>query len=127
MTPTDSDATEKLARVRGWLAAAGHDVALFASQPGVAWVTGGLEDKIVRNEEPGLVWALVTADDASLVTTARATSPRGSRRRSRSAASCRQCCSPTVMSGGGHSVVPFPPSPSPDATSWPLSPGSAAG
>jgi Xaa-Pro aminopeptidase len=69
MSPTANDGPEKLDRVRGWLAAAGHGGALFASQPGVAWVTGGLEDKIVRNEEPGLVWALVTADAAYLVTT----------------------------------------------------------
>jgi Xaa-Pro aminopeptidase len=69
MTATANDVAEKLARVRGWLDAAGYGGALFASQPGVAWVTGGLEDKIVRNEEPGLVWALVTAGDAYLVTT----------------------------------------------------------
>jgi Xaa-Pro aminopeptidase len=79
MTPSANDVTEKLARVRAWLAAVGcgdakygdakYGGALFASQPGVAWVTGGLEDKIVRNEEPGLVWALVTADDAYLITT----------------------------------------------------------
>lgn len=69
MTPTANDAPEKLARVREWLDAAGYGGALFASQPGVAWVAGGLEDKIVRNEEPGLVWALVTADAAYLVTT----------------------------------------------------------
>jgi hypothetical protein len=35
----------------------------------VAWVTGGLEDRVVRNEEPGLVWALVTGDGAFLITT----------------------------------------------------------
>jgi Xaa-Pro aminopeptidase len=59
----------KLARVRGWLADSGQDAALLRSQPEVAWVTAGLEDKVVRNEEPALVWALVTRDDAILITT----------------------------------------------------------
>jgi Xaa-Pro dipeptidase len=58
----------KLRRVRDLLDARGWDAALFTSQPGVAWVTAGLEDKIVRNEEPGLVWALITAADAHLIT-----------------------------------------------------------
>jgi hypothetical protein len=49
----------KLDRVRGWLAGSGYGAALFTTQPGVAWVTGGLEDRVVRNEEPALVWALV--------------------------------------------------------------------
>ena len=48
----------------GWTAAA-----LFSSQPGVAWVTAGLEDRVVRNEEPALVWALVMAAGAWLITT----------------------------------------------------------
>ncbi len=43
--------------------------ALFATQPGVAWVTGGLEDRVVRNEEPALVWAVVAETAAFLVTT----------------------------------------------------------
>jgi Xaa-Pro aminopeptidase len=59
----------KLARVRGWLDASGLGAALFSSQPGVAWVTGGLEDRVVRNEEPALVWALVTPSDTWLITT----------------------------------------------------------
>jgi Xaa-Pro dipeptidase len=59
----------KLRRVRDLLDARGWHAALFASQPGVAWITAGLEDKIVRNEEPGLVWALITATDAHLITT----------------------------------------------------------
>jgi Xaa-Pro aminopeptidase len=59
----------KLDRVRGWLAASGYDAALFASQPGVAWVTAGLTDPVVRNEEPGLVWALITGAEAHLITT----------------------------------------------------------
>jgi Xaa-Pro aminopeptidase len=59
-----------LDRVRGWLGASGYDAALFRTQPEVAWVTDGIEDRVVRNEEPGLVWALVTAADAYLITTA---------------------------------------------------------
>lgn len=59
----------KLARVRDWLSSSGYGAALFATQPGVAWVTGGLEDRVVRNEEPALVWAVVTETAAFLVTT----------------------------------------------------------
>jgi Xaa-Pro aminopeptidase len=59
----------KLARVRGWLDDSGYDAALFSTQPSVAWVTAGLEDRVVRNEEPALVWALVTPLTAWLVTT----------------------------------------------------------
>jgi Xaa-Pro aminopeptidase len=68
MTPS-GELAEKLGRVRGWLDAAGFGAALFTTQPGVAWVTGGLEDRVVRNEEPGLAWALVTQSDAHLITT----------------------------------------------------------
>ncbi|HXW43536.1 MAG TPA: M24 family metallopeptidase [Streptosporangiaceae bacterium] len=58
----------KLGRVRRWLAESRYDAALFTTQPGVAWVTAGLEDRVVRNEEPGLVWALVTGAGAYLLT-----------------------------------------------------------
>jgi Metallopeptidase family M24 len=63
------EVAEKLARVRGWLDGSGYGAALFTSQPGVAWVTAGLEDRVVRNEEPALVWALVTGAGAFLITT----------------------------------------------------------
>jgi Xaa-Pro aminopeptidase len=63
------EVAEKLARVRGWLEESGHGAALFTSQPAVAWVTGGLEDRVSRNEEPALVWALVTGTGAFLITT----------------------------------------------------------
>jgi Xaa-Pro aminopeptidase len=65
----NEELSQKLARVRSWLAATGFGAALFTSQPGVAWVTGGLEDRVVRNEEPGLAWALVTPAEAHLITT----------------------------------------------------------
>jgi Xaa-Pro dipeptidase len=61
--------TSQVDRVRSWLAASGQDGALFTTQPAVAWVTDGLTDQVVRNEEPALVWALITTDDAILVTT----------------------------------------------------------
>jgi hypothetical protein len=64
-----AEVAAKLDRVRGWLTGSGYGAALFTSQPGVAWVTGGLEDRVVRNEEPALVWALVTETAAYLITT----------------------------------------------------------
>jgi Xaa-Pro aminopeptidase len=64
-----AEVAEKLARVRGWLDEAGYGAALFTSQPSVAWVTAGLEDRVCRNEEPALVWALVTGTGAFLITT----------------------------------------------------------
>ena len=64
-----AEVAAKLDRVRGWLAGSGYGAALFTTQPGVAWVTGGLEDRVVRNEEPALVWALVTETAAFLITT----------------------------------------------------------
>ncbi len=63
------EVAEKLARVRAWLDRSGYGAALFTTQPAVAWVTAGLEDRVVRNEEPALVWALVTGTGAFLVTT----------------------------------------------------------
>jgi Xaa-Pro aminopeptidase len=66
---TSAEVAAKLDRVRGWLEGSGYGAALFTSQPGVAWVTGGLEDRVVRNEEPALVWALVTETAAFLITT----------------------------------------------------------
>jgi Xaa-Pro aminopeptidase len=58
----------KLDRVRTWLDGSGYGAALFTTQAGVAWVTAGLEDRVSRNEEPGLVWALVDATGAHLIT-----------------------------------------------------------
>ena len=59
----------KLDRVRTWLDGSEYDAALFTGQPGVAWVTAGLEDRVCRNEEPGVVWALVDATGVHLITT----------------------------------------------------------
>ncbi len=66
---SSAEVEAKLDRVRGWLTGTGYGGALFTSQPGVAWVTGGLQDRVVRNEEPALVWALVTETAAFLITT----------------------------------------------------------
>jgi antitoxin VapB len=55
--------------VRTWLDGSGYGAALFTAQAGVAWVTAGLEDRVSRNEEPGLVWALVDASGLHLITT----------------------------------------------------------
>jgi len=59
----------KLHRVRAWLDGSGYNAALFTGQPGLAWVTAGLEDRVSRNEEPGVVWALVDASGIHLITT----------------------------------------------------------
>lgn len=69
MSSSSAEVAAKLDRVRAWLASGGYGAALFTTQPAVAWVTGGLEDRVVRNEEPGLVWALVTEAAAFLITT----------------------------------------------------------
>ena len=47
-----AEVSVKLDRVRGWLTGSGYGAALFTTQPGVAWGTGGLEDRVVRNGEP---------------------------------------------------------------------------
>jgi len=39
---SSAEVAAKLDRVRGWLAGSGYGAALFTTQPGVAWVTGGL-------------------------------------------------------------------------------------
>jgi len=63
-----AEVSEKLERVREWLRISDLNAALFTTQPGVAWVTGGLEDRVVRNEEPGLVWVAVDASSAHMIT-----------------------------------------------------------
>jgi Xaa-Pro aminopeptidase len=68
MTPRKEEAAEKLARVRGFLAERDLDGVLFTDQRRVSWVTGGLENTIVRGGTT-FVWALVTADGAFLLTT----------------------------------------------------------
>ena len=62
------EAAEKLARVRGFLVDNDLDGALFTDQRRVSWLTGGLENVIVRLGTT-FVWALVTPDAAYLLTT----------------------------------------------------------
>src|ERR1700680_2930920 len=62
------EVSAKLERVREWLRVSDLNAALFTTQPGVAWVTGGLEDRVVRNEEPSLVWVVVDASSAHMIT-----------------------------------------------------------
>lgn len=59
---------EKLERVRGYLADQGLDGLLLTRQFLVSWITAGMEDVILRGQDQGFVWALVTADGAYLLT-----------------------------------------------------------
>jgi antitoxin VapB len=73
MTSTESqsradEVAEKLERVRAHLAGSGNSGALFTRQFLVSWITAGMEDVILRGADGSFVWALVTADDAYLVT-----------------------------------------------------------
>ena len=63
-----AEVAEKLQRVRGLLDRDGLSGALFTRQAMVGWITAGLEDVIIRNGDPGFVWALVLPDGAYLVT-----------------------------------------------------------
>jgi len=47
-----AEVAAKLVRVRGWLAGSGYGAALFTTQPGVACVTGGLEDRVSGTRNP---------------------------------------------------------------------------
>lgn len=63
-----TEVDEKLARVRALIDRQGLSGALFTRQPTVSWITAGLEDVIIRNADPGFVWALVLPDAAFLIT-----------------------------------------------------------
>jgi Xaa-Pro dipeptidase len=68
-TQTRADeVAEKLERIRGYLADAGRSGVLFTRQFLVSWVTAGMEDVILRGQDGGFVWAVVTQDGAYLVT-----------------------------------------------------------
>lgn len=66
--PGVDEVSVKLARVRTWLDSKGYEAALFTTQPGVAWVTAGLQDRVNRNEDPALVWAAIDHAAAHLIT-----------------------------------------------------------
>jgi Xaa-Pro aminopeptidase len=59
---------EKLERLRGHLDETGRSGVLLTRQFLVSWITAGMEDVILRGQDTGFVWALVTADGAYLVT-----------------------------------------------------------
>lgn len=63
-----AEVAEKIDRVRALLDAQGLSGALFTRQATVGWITAGLEDVIIRNADPGFVWALVLPHGAYLVT-----------------------------------------------------------
>lgn len=62
------EVAEKLERVRAYLADAGRSGVLLTRQFLVSWITAGMEDVILRGQDGGFVWALVTEDGAHLVT-----------------------------------------------------------
>jgi antitoxin VapB len=57
----------KIARVRSLLDAKSYSSALLMSQANVSWITAGLQDPVVRGEDPGLVWVVVTQDACCLI------------------------------------------------------------
>ena len=59
---------EKLARLRSELERSKHDAFVLSGQSAVAWITAGLEDPVIRGADPGLVWVLVNAERAVLIT-----------------------------------------------------------
>jgi len=63
-----TESAAKLARVRDLLAQLDLDGIVFTGQNNVSWITAGIEDLIIRGMDPGLVWALVTSEQAMLVT-----------------------------------------------------------
>lgn len=63
-----AEVAEKLERVRGYLQGSGCSGVLLTRQFLVSWITAGMEDNILRGQEGGFVWALVTEDGAHLVT-----------------------------------------------------------
>lgn len=65
----------KLDRIRELLERADLGGVVLTRQNDVSWVTAGVENLIIRGEDPGLVWALVT-DDRSLLITQNIEGPR---------------------------------------------------
>ena len=62
------EVAEKLERVRGYLEQSGRSGVLLTRQFNVSWIGAGLEDVIIRGQDGGFVWSLVTPDGAYLVT-----------------------------------------------------------
>jgi Xaa-Pro aminopeptidase len=66
-TRTD-EVAEKLERVREYLSSSGRGGIVLTRQFLVSWITAGMEDVILRGQDGGFVWAVVTDDGAFLVT-----------------------------------------------------------
>src|SRR6188472_2783680 len=62
------EVAEKLGRVRRYLASSGRSGVVLTQQFLVSWITAGMEDVILRGQDGGFVWAVVTDDGAFLVT-----------------------------------------------------------
>ncbi len=58
----------KVARVREMLRAKSYSGLLLTTQGNVSWITGGVQDAVIRGEDPGLVWVLVTHDMCYVIT-----------------------------------------------------------
>jgi Xaa-Pro aminopeptidase len=71
MSPTQTRAAEvaeKLERVRAYLADGDRSGVLLTRQFLVSWITAGMEDTVLRGQDPAFLSALVTADGTYLVT-----------------------------------------------------------
>ena len=64
-----AEAAEKLERVRAYIAASDRSGVLLSRQFLISWITAGMEDTVLRGADPAFLSALVTEDDAYLVTT----------------------------------------------------------
>lgn len=64
-----AEVAAKVAQVRAHLADRGWPAVVLTHPGSVAWLTAGFEDPIERGAPTGMVWAVVTADRAALVTT----------------------------------------------------------
>jgi len=62
------EVAEKLERVREYAAGARHSGVVLTRQFLVSWITAGMEDVILRGQDEGFVWAVVTDEGAFLVT-----------------------------------------------------------
>jgi antitoxin VapB len=62
------EVAEKVDRIRGYLDESGSSGALFTRQLLVSWVGAGMEDVILRGQDGGFVWSLITPEGAYLVT-----------------------------------------------------------
>jgi Xaa-Pro aminopeptidase len=62
------EAAEKLDRIWAFLDTNDLEGALFTAQAAVSWATAGAEDMIIRGQDPGFVWSLVTREGAYVLT-----------------------------------------------------------